>query len=185
MPGYCQPEFRLPDGSRLPEGSHPPLRRRYFARTAYARKPFLPRQEPPVTKRGSWNHGALLTTHCPSSTFLLRSAATVVGFPVGKSEARREPSRSTGSSSFSYRPRRPPQHAHRSHRSACRARPNQNRLVLSGENFDSQLQSSRLPLPVAPRISCRSLRRPSRPPTGRRNHLSRHSRFCKIRPSAR
>ena len=130
-------------------------------------------------------HYLLPTPHFPVSTFLLRSAATVVGFPIGKSEARREPSRSPRSSSFSYRTRRPPQHAHRSHRSACRARPNQNRFVLSGENFDCQLQSSRLPLPIAPRISRRSLRRPSRPPTGRRNHLSRHSRFRKIRSSAR
>ena len=98
---------------------------------------------------------SLLTAHCS----LLTVSPTNIPFtsrqdggrlPFGNSEERSEPNRSTRSSSFSLRLGRPPQHAHRSHRSARRTRPNENRTLLSGKDFDGKLQSSRLPLSLAP-----------------------------------
>jgi len=92
----------------------------------------------------------LSTVDLPPPTFLLPAAATVVGFTTGNVEARSEPNRSPRASSFFIRLGRPPQHAHRPHRSSRRARTNQNRPLLPGKNIHGQLQSSRLPLSIAP-----------------------------------
>jgi hypothetical protein len=98
----------------------------------------------------SSTHYSPPTTRSLPPTFLLRAAATVVGFTTGNVEERSEPSRSPRSSSFSFRIGRPPQHARRPQRSLGCAWANQNRLVLPGKNVDGQFQSSRLPLSFAP-----------------------------------
>jgi hypothetical protein len=100
-------------------------------------------------------HFRLSTVDCrpaysPPPTFLLPAAATVVGFTTGTWRKESEPSRSPRPSSFSLRLGRPPQHSRRPQHSSRRARPNQDRLVLPGKNFDGQLQSPRMPLSLAP-----------------------------------